>query len=81
MVDKSNPTNQFHPYQPADATPQTEKPMGGGFSAISDKLKGVDIRSQVDKARNMARSNPALALGGLAAAAIGLGLMRKRSMS
>jgi hypothetical protein len=81
MVDKLNPTNQFHPYQPAGATPQAEKPMSGGFGAISDKLKGVDVRSQVNKARDLARSNPAIALGGLAAAAIGLGLMRKRSMS
>jgi len=80
MVDKLNPTNQFHPYQPADATPVSERPVSSGFSAISDMLKGVDVRSQVNKARDLARSNPAIALGGLAAAAIGLGLMRKRSM-
>lgn len=80
MVDKLNPTNQFHPYQPESATPQADKPAAGGFSALSDKVRGVDVRSQVNKARDLARSNPAIALGGLAAAAIGIGLMRKRSM-
>jgi hypothetical protein len=80
MVDKLNPTNQFHPYQPADATPVSERPATSGLGAIGDKLKGVDVRSQVNKARELARSNPAIALGGLAAAAIGFGLMRKRGM-
>jgi hypothetical protein len=63
-VDKVNPTNQFHPYQPADAIPHSEAP---------DKI------SMFSKVRDYARSNPAVALGGLAAAAIGLGLMRRRS--
>jgi hypothetical protein len=70
MVDKLNPTNQFHPYQPADATPHSEVPSSG--------MRDV-LNKNVSKARDLARSNPALALGGLAAAAIGLGLMRRRS--
>jgi hypothetical protein len=37
------------------------------------------VRGQVDKARTYARKNPALVLGGLAAAVIGAGLMRKRA--
>jgi hypothetical protein len=70
MVDKSNPTNQFHPYEAVDATPHSEEPSSG--------MRDV-LNKNVSKARDLARSNPALALGGLAAAAIGLGLMRRRS--
>ena len=68
MVDKSNPTNQFHPYQAADATPHTEVSRGG--------VKDV-LNRNVSKARDLARNNPAFALGGIAAAAIGLSLMRR----
>lgn len=64
-VDKVNPTNQFHPYEPADAIPHSEVPDKPG--------------SMFSKVRDYARGNPAVALGGLAAAAIGLGLMRRRS--
>ena len=70
MVDKTNPTNQFHPYQPADATPHSEEPATG--------MRDV-LNRNVTKARDFARGNPALALGGLAAAAIGLGLLRRRT--
>jgi hypothetical protein len=62
-VDKLNPTNQFHPYEPADAIPHSEVP---------------DKASMFSKVRDYARSNPAVALGGLAAVAIGLGLMWRR---
>ena len=91
MVDNLNPTNQFHPYQPPDATPHSE--MSGGLGkllrkvginsdqlgSLGDSMKNVDVRGSVDKARTYARKNPALILGGIAAAVIGAGLMRKRT--
>ena len=94
MVDNVNPTSQFHPYQPQDATPQAESLKTTGLSGILNKLgidqskigalgnsmSNVDVRGQLNKARGMARNNGGLVLGGLAALAIGAGLMRKRSM-
>lgn len=93
MVDNLNPTSQFHPYQPQEATPNSEKVssgLGGILSklgldqskldALSGKVSNMDVRGGLEKARGMARSNPSLVLGGLAALAIGAGLMRKRSM-
>ena len=67
MVDKLNPTNQFHPYQPPEDMKQP--------------LAGNGFRDMLEKGRQMARSNPGALLGGLAAAAIGAGLLRKRRMS
>ena len=96
MVDNVNPTSQFHPYQPQDATPQTgssswQSGLGGILSklgidqskigALGGNLKNVDVRGQLDKARGMAQKNPSLVLGGLAALAIGAGLMRRRGMA
>jgi LPXTG-motif cell wall-anchored protein len=95
MVDNVNPTSQFHPYQPQDATPQTGSSSQGGLGGILSKLgidqskigalgnnmKNVDVRGQLGKARGMAQNNPSLVLGGLAALAIGAGLMRKRGMA
>ena len=92
MVDNVNPTSQFHPYQPQDATPQSERLPQSGLSGILGKLgidqskidalggnlKNVDVRGQLDKARGMAQRNPSLVLGGLAALAIGAGLLRRR---
>lgn len=80
MVDKINPTNQFHPYQPSDATPHTESPRGS-LGGLKDLVKNVDVRSSLDKVRGLARNNSSMVLGGLAALAIGAGLMRRRSMS
>jgi len=93
MVDDVNPSNQFHPYSPSDAIPHTEQPErgavhemlgrvgldGDSLGAIGERLKHVDLRQSASKAREIARSKPALALGGLAAAAIGMGLLRKRN--
>jgi hypothetical protein len=64
MVDNTNPTSQFHPYQP----PEMDKPplAGNGFSDMLEKV------------RTTARNNPGALLGGLAAVAIGAGLLRKR---
>ena len=86
MVDNMNPTNQFHPYQPTSATPQSEAPRGG-LGGILDKitnstgsLRNVNVRSGVDSVRGYAQKNPSAVLGGLAALAIGLGMMRGRGM-
>ena len=95
MVDNVNPTSQFHPYQPQDATPQTENMPASGFGGILSKLgidqskigalgssmKNVDVRGQINNVRAMAQKNPNLVLGGLAALAIGAGLLRRRGMS
>ena len=87
MVDKVNPTSQFHPYQPQDAVPHSDRTPQGGLGGILSKLGidqskigALDVRGQLERARGMARKNPSLVLGGLAALAIGAGLMRKRSL-
>jgi hypothetical protein len=94
MVDNVNPTSQFHPYQPQTATPQTGSGAGswsGSLGGILNKLgidqskigamgQNVDVRGSLGKARAAAQANPNLVLGGLAALAIGAGLMRKCSM-
>ena len=93
MLDKVNPTSQFHPYTPSDATPHSEMPEKSGLrqllasvgidsdriDAISDRLKNVDLRQSAQKARDFAASKPGLVLGGLAVAAIGAGILRGRS--
>jgi len=95
MVDNVNPTSQFHPYQPQDAIPQTENMPASGLGGILSKLgidqskigalgssmKNVDVRGQINNVRAMAQKNPNLVLGGLAALAIGAGLLRRRGMS
>jgi hypothetical protein len=78
MVDNLNPSSQFHPYQPPDATPQSGSSRGLG--GILSNLNNVDFRGGLEKARTAARKNPAAVLGGLAALAIGAGLMRRRAM-
>ena len=75
MVDNTNPNTQFHPYQPMTATPVSETSKSGLGSML--KKIGIDDRS-VDKARGIAQKNPGMVLGGLAALAIGMGLMRRR---
>ena len=90
MVDNTNPTKQFHPYQPPDAEPQTGATSGLGgmlrkvginsdqLGSLGDSLKNVNVNDYVNKGRDYARKNPALVLGGLAAAVIGMGMMRGR---
>jgi hypothetical protein len=73
MVDNVNPVSQFHPYQPQTATPNAEKLSRGGL--------GAQLSGQLDRARTLARNNSGMVLGGLAALAIGAGLMRRRSMA
>jgi hypothetical protein len=93
MVDNMNPTSQFHPYTPETSTPQASKPALGGLGgilnkigldpskidAMKNKVSSTDVRGGLQKARGVARNNGGLVLGGLAALAIGAGLMRKRS--
>jgi hypothetical protein len=88
MVDNINPTSQFHPYVPQTATPQTGQPLNTttGLGGILSKL-GIDQSKigalgggSLNKVRGLAQNNGGLVLGGLAALAIGAGLMRKRSM-
>lgn len=95
MVDNMNPTSQFHPYVPETSEPQTGKRSLSGLGGILGKLgidqskidsmtrsvSNTDFRGGLNKARGMARNNSGLVLGGLAALAIGAGLMRKRSMA
>jgi hypothetical protein len=93
MVDTVNPNTQFHPYQPADAVPQTGSShlsstgLGGilgklgidqsKIGALGGSLKNVNL----SKVRTAAQNNGGLVLGGLAALVIGAGLMRRRGMS
>lgn len=76
MVDNVNPTSQFHPYQPQDAVPVADRPKTGGLGSI---LNGLGMKNMnLSKARTVARNNGGLVLGGLAALAIGAGLLRGR---
>ncbi len=90
MVDTLNPTSQFHPYQPPDVMPQSGTEKATGFGSLLSKLgidqrkldamtSKMDVRGGLDRARNVARNNSGLVLGGLAALAIGAGLLRRRS--
>lgn len=95
MVDTTNPTSQFHPYQKETSTPATERPVNTGLGgilnrfgidgskigALGNSMQKVDVKGQLNRARGVARNNPGLVLGGLAALVIGAGLMRKNSMS
>ena len=91
MVDNMNPTSQFHPYQRETSVPVAERePSGLGgvlnklgidptsVSSIGDQMKNLNVNETVGKARSWAQANPAKVLGGLAAVAIGLGMMRGR---
>ena len=83
MVDNLNPTNQFHPYTKPDATPHSEVTNRGGLSDILRRVgmgnsSNVNMRQSVDKFRGYAQKNPGAVLGGLAALAIGMGMMRGR---
>jgi hypothetical protein len=92
MVDNVNPSSQFHPYNPPDATPQvgSSRGLGGILSKLGidqskigawgNSLNNVNVRGGLDKARTAARNNPGAVLGGLAALVIGAGLMRRRAM-
>jgi hypothetical protein len=91
MVDNMNPTNQFHPYQRETSVPVAERPATGlkgilnkvgidptSVRSIGDQMRNLNVNESVGKARSWAQANPAKVLGGLAAVAIGLGMMRGR---
>jgi len=91
MVDNTNPTNQFHPYQRETSVPVADRPQGGlngilnkvgidptSVRSIGDQMKNINVSDKVGKARSWAQANPAKVVGGLAAVAIGLGMMRGR---
>jgi hypothetical protein len=89
MVDNSVPTNQFHPYQPATATPHSELPSSGLSNMLRrvgidpsrmGSMRNMNMRQSIDKARGYAQKNPSAVLGGLAALAIGLGMMRGKRL-
>lgn len=48
------------------------------MAGMKHKLGNVDVKGSVDSVRNYAAANPGKVLGGLAAVAIGLGLLRGR---
>lgn len=50
------------------------------IGALGSSLNGASLRGGLNNVRGMAQKNPGMVLGGLAALAIGAGLMRKRSM-
>ena len=92
MLDNINPTSQFHPYTPATATPHSELPKSGVKQALrklgidsdnldswTDGLREFNWKESLQKARSFATSKPGLALGGLAVAVIGFGLLRRRA--
>ncbi|HUP44264.1 MAG TPA: hypothetical protein VM779_02020 [Thermoanaerobaculia bacterium] len=87
MVDNFNPTNQFHPYVPTDAVPQSEVRRSGLDNVLRkvgidtsrlESIRNTNLRHPLEKVRGYARRNPAAVLGGIAAIAIGLGMMRRR---
>jgi len=73
MVDNTNPISQFHPYQPMREVPVAERPVSG-LRGMLDKAR---TNPNVSRARDWGRNNPGMLLGGLAGAAIALGLMRR----
>lgn len=89
MVDSTNPTSQFHPYEPPSAIPVSERPPSGLSSMlanvgidpkrITDTVKTYDWNNSIGRLRAYARVNPGKVLGGLAAVVIGIGLLRRRS--
>jgi len=89
MVDNVNPNSQFHPYQPMNETPAAERQqdgLGALINGVLGKLGGtgslsnVNMNGSLGKVREYARAKPGVVLGGLAALAIGAGLLRKRGM-
>lgn len=91
MVDNMNPTSQFHPYQRETSVPVAERPPVGlegilnkvgidpsSVRSIGDQMKNINVNQSIDKVRAYAKANPVKVMGGLAALAIGIGLMRGR---
>lgn len=69
MVDNVNPVSNFHPYQPVSDVPAAER-LPVGWKGLLQKLRSMDVRGWV-------RSKPLLLVGGIAALAIGAGVVRR----
>jgi hypothetical protein len=93
MVDETNPTNQFHPYQAPTATPVSQRASSGvdamlgrfgvrpgDFQSMRDALRNVDFNSSMPKVCEFAQSNLGKALGAMAALMIGASLIRRRGI-
>jgi hypothetical protein len=91
MVDNMNPTSQFHPYHRETSVPVAERPPSGldgvlnkvgidptSVRSVRDQMKSLNVNRSVSKIRSWAKANPKKVLGGLAAVAIGIGLLRSR---
>ncbi len=91
MVDNMNPTSQFHPYHRETSVPVAERPLSGldavldrvgidptSLRSVRDQMKSLNVSQSANKIRSWAKANPGKLLGGLAAVAIGVGLMRSR---
>jgi hypothetical protein len=91
MVDNMNPTSQFHPYQRETSIPVAERPLTGldgvlekvgidptSVRSVRDQMKNLNVNDSFGKVRSYAKANPGKMLGGLAALAIGIGMLRGR---
>jgi len=91
MIDNMNPTSQFHPYQRETSVPVAERPLTGldgvlekvgidptSVRSVRDQMKNLNVNDSFGKVRAYAKANPGKMLGGLAALAIGIGMLRGR---
>jgi hypothetical protein len=91
MVDNMNPTSQFHPYQRETSVPVAERPLTGldsvldkvgidptSVRSVRDQMRNLNVNDSFGKVRAFAKANPGKMLGGLAALAIGIGMLRGR---
>jgi hypothetical protein len=91
MIDNMNPTSQFHPYQREMSVPVAERPLAGldgvldkvgidptSLRSVRDQMRNVKLNQSFGKVRAYAKANPGKMLGGLAALAIGIGMLRAR---
>jgi hypothetical protein len=91
MIDNVNPTSQFHPYQRESSVPVAERPLSGldgvldrvgidpmSLRSVRDQMKSLKLNQSFSKVRAYAKANPGKVLGGLAALAIGIGVLRSR---
>lgn len=91
-VNPTSQFHPYQPERSAPQTGATRSGLGGilgkigldqsKIDAINSRVHNMDVRGGLNhglsKARGVARNNGGLVLGGLAALAIGAGLMRKR---
>jgi hypothetical protein len=91
MIDNMNPTSQFHPYQRETSVPVAERPLSGldsvldkvgidptSLRSVRDQMRNLKVNDSFGKVRAYAKANPGKMLGGLAALAIGIGMLRVR---